>query len=146
MAPMAAACRGSGGSGGLLWSTTYSVRTNQSQNTKVLLLLVLCRDNFSCAETIPGARKQFVPPKTHTLLHVKRFRGGLGFKAHRLLYKSTLGLIVTKKKSYTHHGGGLGGVGVLEFEVDHVVGVCVELLVVEDLDHLWTKCSVSGCL
>jgi len=30
--------------------------------------------------------------------HVQRFRGGLVFKAHRLLYHSTLGLRVTKKK------------------------------------------------
>ena len=30
--------------------------------------------------------------------NVKRFRGGLVFKAHRLLYHSTLGLRVTKKK------------------------------------------------
>ena len=30
--------------------------------------------------------------------NAKRFRGGLVFKAHRLLYHSTLGWIVTKKK------------------------------------------------
>ena len=30
--------------------------------------------------------------------NVQRFRGGLVFKAHRLLYQSTLGLRVTKKK------------------------------------------------
>ena len=30
--------------------------------------------------------------------NVKRFRGGLVFKAHRLLYHSTLGLRVIKKK------------------------------------------------
>ena len=29
---------------------------------------------------------------------MKRFRGGLVFKAHRLLYRSTLGLRVIKKK------------------------------------------------
>jgi len=29
---------------------------------------------------------------------VKRFRGGLVFKAHRLVYHSTLGLTVIKKK------------------------------------------------
>jgi len=42
---------------------------------------------------------------THrTFLHinVKRFRGGLVFKAHRLLYHSTLGLRVIKKKKKTH--------------------------------------------
>ena len=31
-------------------------------------------------------------------MNVKRFRGGLVFKAHRLLYHSTLGSRVTKKK------------------------------------------------
>jgi len=31
-------------------------------------------------------------------MHVKRFRGGLVFKAHRLLYHPTLGLRVMKKK------------------------------------------------
>ena len=31
---------------------------------------------------------------------MKRFRGGLVFKAHRLLYQSTLGLrVITKKKN-----------------------------------------------
>jgi len=33
---------------------------------------------------------------------VKRFRGGLVFKAHRLLYHSTLGLRVIKKKKKLH--------------------------------------------
>jgi len=37
-----------------------------------------------------------------TLLgNVKRFRGGLVFKAHRLLYHSTLGVRVIKKKKST---------------------------------------------
>jgi len=36
------------------------------------------------------------PPLLHR--NVKRFRGGLAFKAHRLLYQSTLGLRVIKKK------------------------------------------------
>jgi len=31
-------------------------------------------------------------------VNVQRFRGGLVFMAHRLLYHSTLGLCVTKKK------------------------------------------------
>ena len=30
--------------------------------------------------------------------NVKRFRGGLIFKAHKLLYRSAIGLIVKKKK------------------------------------------------
>ena len=33
---------------------------------------------------------------------MKRFRGGLVFKAHRLVYHSTLDLGVTKKKKYRH--------------------------------------------
>jgi len=33
--------------------------------------------------------------------NVKRFRGGLVFKAHRLLYHSTLGLRVIKKKKHS---------------------------------------------
>jgi len=32
--------------------------------------------------------------------NVNRFRGGLVFKAHRLVYHSTLGVIVIKKKKY----------------------------------------------
>ena len=34
--------------------------------------------------------------------NVKRFRGGLAFKAHRLVYHSTLGLSVIKKKKMKH--------------------------------------------
>jgi len=34
----------------------------------------------------------------HTLTAVQRFRGGLVFETHRLLYHSTLGLRVIKKK------------------------------------------------
>jgi len=34
--------------------------------------------------------------------NVKRFRGGLVFKAHRLAYHSTLGWRVIKKKKKTH--------------------------------------------
>ena len=37
--------------------------------------------------------------------NVKRFRGGLVFKAHRLLYHSTLGLRVIKKKRSRPVGG-----------------------------------------
>jgi len=41
-----------------------------------------------------------VDPRGYLLLrrNVKRFRGGLVFKAHRLVYHSTLGLRVIKKK------------------------------------------------
>ena len=47
------------------------------------------------------------PPLSRVqLLHrnVKRFRGGLVFKAHRLLYHSTLGLRVIKKKKKKYEG------------------------------------------
>ena len=38
----------------------------------------------------------------HGRSHVKRFRDGLVFQAHRLLYHSTLGLRVMKKKKHPH--------------------------------------------
>ena len=41
---------------------------------------------------------------------VKRFRGGLVFKAHRLLHHSTLGLRVIKKKRKYLHEDDAGGV------------------------------------
>ena len=37
-------------------------------------------------------------PSKATFRNVQRFRGGLVVKAHRLLYHSTLGLTVIKKK------------------------------------------------
>jgi len=37
--------------------------------------------------------------------NVKRFRGGLVFKAHRLVYHSTLDLRVIKKKKYLGQEG-----------------------------------------
>jgi len=39
--------------------------------------------------------------------NVQRFRGGLVFKAHRLLYHSTLGLRVIKKKKNLESGVGV---------------------------------------
>ena len=45
----------------------------------------------------PGLAK-LVRPNRLRLSNVKRFRGGLVFKAHRLLYHSTLGLRVINKK------------------------------------------------
>ena len=52
----------------------------------------LCRDR--------GPRSSSSSPGTDPLLHrnVQRFRGGLVFKAHRLVYHSTLDLRVSKKK------------------------------------------------
>jgi len=43
--------------------------------------------------------------------NVKRFRGGLVFKAHRLVYHSTLGWRVIKKKKYRKKRGIEDGVG-----------------------------------
>ena len=39
-----------------------------------------------------------VPVRQLLYINVQRFRGGLVFKAHRLVYHSTLGLRVIKKK------------------------------------------------
>jgi len=43
---------------------------------------------------------------------VQRLRGGLVFKAHRLVYHSTLGLRVIKKKNTPARGFGVWGLGV----------------------------------
>ena len=49
--------------------------------------------------------RRTVGPRIRVLhRNVQRFRGGLVFKAHRLLYRSTLGLRVIKKKK----GSGCG--------------------------------------
>jgi len=43
-----------------------------------------------------------------TRRNVKRFRGGLVFEAHRLLYHSTLGLrAIKKRKKYDQAAGGV---------------------------------------
>jgi len=56
-----------------------------------------------------------------SIRNVKRFRGGLVLKAHRLLYHSTLGLRVIKKKKSRVEGVGCGvrslGFGSWNFEV-----------------------------
>jgi len=45
------------------------------------------------------ANSETLPPNPASVVtQSSRFRGGLGFKAHRLLYHSTLGLRVIKKK------------------------------------------------
>ena len=44
---------------------------------------------------------------TCAYLPVKRFRGGLVFKDHRLVCHSTLGSRVTKKKKYLAEGAGV---------------------------------------
>ena len=43
--------------------------------------------------------------------NVKRFRGGLVFKSHRLVFHSTLGWRVLKKKKKVEQGGAEGGEG-----------------------------------
>ena len=44
--------------------------------------------------------------------NVQRFRGGLLFKAHRLLYHSTLGIrVIQKKKKVTLSGSRIEGLG-----------------------------------
>ena len=52
-------------------------------------------------------------------INVQRFRGGLVFKAHRLLYHSTLGLRVTKKKKKVEGLGFMGGRPVRVGRVNH---------------------------
>ena len=56
-----------------------------------------------------GTKIKFIyePGRYEQLLrrNVKRFRGGLVFKAHRLLYHSTLGLRVIKKKNKKYSFG-----------------------------------------
>ena len=41
------------------------------------------------------------------VMQLRRFQGGLVFKAHRLLYHSPLGLRVIKKKNKVESGGGV---------------------------------------
>ena len=47
---------------------------------------------------IPISRCSYVGVNLSAFTHVKRFQGGIVFKAHRLLRDSTLGLRVIKKK------------------------------------------------
>ena len=62
---------------------------------------------------------------------VKRFRGGFVFKAHRLLYHSTLGSIVMKKKkkkwNVHREPGPESGPGYGKFEVKLILNVPVSL-------------------
>jgi len=52
---------------------------------------------------------------------VKRFRGGLVFKAYRLLYHSTLGLRVMKKKKNINDACGRDKIVVFNFlDVKHI--------------------------
>jgi len=51
----------------------------------------------------PGAYKEQLRHR-----NVQRFRGGLVFKAHRLVYHSTLGRVIKKKKEKALCGGILG--------------------------------------
>ena len=51
--------------------------------------------------------------------HVKRFRGGLVFKAHRPVYHSTLGLRVIKKKKNEYRVLESAAAGLGDFRLDH---------------------------
>ena len=60
---------------------------------------------------------------------MKRFRGGLVFKAHRLWHHSTLGLRVTKKKKKNKMTGKHRVAGRIheQFEELKIEGTCVRL-------------------
>ena len=49
--------------------------------------------------------------------NVKRFRGELVFKAHEILYRSTLGLRVIKKKKKMFEGRDLDETGVVAHDL-----------------------------
>jgi len=62
------------------------------------------RDGVVCREHRREDRRAVAPPPAEVGLlykNVQRFRGGLVFKAHRLVYHSTLGsrVIIKKKKA-----------------------------------------------
>jgi len=67
---------------------------------RVLRTVVLLFEAERFAWASPPSLPRGVTAATEQLLHrnVQRFRGGLVFKAHRLLYHSTLGLRVIKKR------------------------------------------------
>jgi len=50
--------------------------------------------------------------------NVKRFRGGLVFKAHRLVYHSTLGMRVIKQRREDQSVAGAGGARALDWISD----------------------------
>jgi len=88
-------------------------RTNPGRD-RVITVLVRCE---ACVAPIPWRLRSWLElPSTIStwwaqLLYrnVQRFRGGLVFKAHRLLYHSTLGLRVTKcVREVGASGAGLG--------------------------------------
>ena len=58
-------------------------------------------------------------PKLVDGAHLMPFRGGLVFKAHRLVYHSTLGLRVIKKKKVENSLDDIGEVGERGDVVDH---------------------------
>ena len=63
------------------------------------MCVCVCVCVFVCVkERERGSERKRGVPESPDLGLVKRFRGGLVFKAHRLVYHSTLGLRVIKKK------------------------------------------------
>jgi len=82
------------------------VATRQSRDTELVCL------HDRPESVAQGAAGGGVDPSRTRLLrrNVKRFRGGLVFEAHRLLYHSTLGLrVITKKDSPAAKRGGPHG-------------------------------------
>ena len=69
---------------------------SQGQNLASTVLHVPCSLRFKKGLQL----KERAPTDLKNILHrnVQRFRGGLVFKANRLLYHSTLGLSVIKKR------------------------------------------------
>ena len=64
----------------------------------------------------------------NAVLNVQRFRGGLVFKAHRLVYHSTLGLrVIKKKKKRKDLGVTLPTTQktIADNAEDHTVGLCL---------------------
>ena len=68
---------------------------------------------------------------------MQRLRGGLVFKAHRLVYHSTLGLRVIKKKGHARECAVARALGALEL-LDREVGG-LPLRVQRDRVQLWER-------
>jgi len=64
----------------------------------ITLTIRVSTKNPVCKFVFSFVQNTTVYPSWHVDGHVQRFRGGLVFKAHRLLYHPTLGLKLIKKK------------------------------------------------
>jgi len=83
----------------LLWTphNLASLGTLRAQIPKIPTLHFFCGPS----DLVGSSHRHHVQPEPRTL-NVKRFRGGLVFKAHGLLHHSTLGLrAIKKKRRYT---------------------------------------------